>query len=105
MFKTFFGGGAGEMRMTGESNLNDSGIEIAASIPGKRLQKGLLLSGGEKSLTAMASAPWNRRRRCTASRCRSQSFRSWYPCGLIKAPPPPPPSQRAIAMAAQARAG
>jgi chromosome segregation protein len=54
MFKLLFGGGVGEMRLTDESNLNESGIEIVASPPGKRLQNVLLLSGGEKSLTAMA---------------------------------------------------
>ncbi len=33
MFKTLFGGGVGEMRLTGESNLSDSGIEIVSSAP------------------------------------------------------------------------
>ncbi len=54
MFQTLFGGGVGEMRLTDESNLADSGIDIVASPPGKKLQSVLLLSGGEKSLTAMA---------------------------------------------------
>ncbi len=54
MFKTLFGGGLGEMRLTDEENVNESGIDIVASPPGKKLQNVLLLSGGEKSLTAMA---------------------------------------------------
>jgi len=54
MFKVLFGGGLGEMRLTDEENLAESGIEIVASPPGKKLQSVLLLSGGEKSLTAMA---------------------------------------------------
>ena len=54
MFKTLFGGGQGEMRLTDEANLNESGIDILASPPGKKLQNIALLSGGEKSLTAMA---------------------------------------------------
>ena len=54
MFKTLFGGGQGEMRLTDETNLAESGIDIMSSPPGKRLQNVALLSGGEKSLTAMA---------------------------------------------------
>jgi chromosome segregation protein len=54
MFHTLFGGGQGEMRLTDEANLAESGIDIMASPPGKRLQNVALLSGGEKSLTAMA---------------------------------------------------
>ena len=54
MFRTLFGGGQGEMRLTDELNLAESGIDIMASPPGKRLQHIALLSGGEKSLTAMA---------------------------------------------------
>ncbi|MCL4796355.1 MAG: chromosome segregation protein SMC [Bryobacteraceae bacterium] len=54
MFSTLFGGGSGEMRLTGEGDALDQGIEIAAQPPGKRLQNVLLLSGGEKALTATA---------------------------------------------------
>ncbi|HVT94004.1 MAG TPA: chromosome segregation protein SMC [Bryobacteraceae bacterium] len=54
MFTTLFSGGAAEMRLTDELNVNESGIDIVASPPGKKLQNVLLLSGGEKSLTAMA---------------------------------------------------
>ncbi len=54
MFRTLFGGGQGEMRLTDETNLAESGIDIMASPPGKKLQNVALLSGGEKCLTAMA---------------------------------------------------
>jgi chromosome segregation protein len=53
-FRILFGGGHGEMRLTDETNAAESGIDIVASPPGKRLQNVLLLSGGEKSLAAMA---------------------------------------------------
>ncbi len=53
-FTTLFGGGAGEMRLTDVENANDSGIDIVASPPGKKLQNVLLLSGGEKALAALA---------------------------------------------------
>jgi len=54
VFATLFGGGTGEMRLTDEQNIGESGIDIVASPPGKRLQNVLLLSGGEKALTALA---------------------------------------------------
>ena len=42
------------MRLTDETNVNDCGIDIIASPPGKKLQNVLLLSGGEKALTALS---------------------------------------------------
>jgi chromosome segregation protein len=53
-FQTLFGGGSGEMRLTDETNVAESGIDIIASPPGKKLQNVLLLSGGEKALAALA---------------------------------------------------
>ena len=52
-FRTLFGGGSGEMRLSDETD-PESGIDIVAQPPGKRLQNVLLLSGGEKALTALA---------------------------------------------------
>ena len=53
-FQTLFGGGTGEMRLTDQENAIESGIDIICSPPGKRLQNVLLLSGGEKALSAVA---------------------------------------------------
>jgi chromosome segregation protein len=53
-FATLFGGGVGEMRLSDETNIAESGVDIVAQPPGKRLQNVLLLSGGEKALTAIA---------------------------------------------------
>jgi chromosome segregation protein len=53
-FRTMFGGGHGEMRLSEPDSSGEPGIDIAAQPPGKRLQNVLLLSGGEKALTALA---------------------------------------------------
>ena len=52
-FRTLFGGGMGQLRLTDEEDAN-SGLDIVAQPPGKRLQNILLLSGGEKALAAIA---------------------------------------------------
>jgi len=53
-FRKLFGGGQALMRLTDEENAAESGIDVVASPPGKKLQNVLLLSGGEKALTALA---------------------------------------------------
>jgi chromosome segregation protein len=53
-FRKLFGGGHAFMRLTDEENSAESGIDVVASPPGKKLQNVLLLSGGEKALTALS---------------------------------------------------
>ena len=53
-FKELFGGGYAELRLEDESRPLESGIEITAQPPGKKLKNINLLSGGEKTLTAIA---------------------------------------------------
>lgn len=54
MFVELFGGGRGEMMLIDEDDVLESGIDLVAQPPGKRLQNVLLLSGGEKAMAAIA---------------------------------------------------
>ncbi len=54
MFRRLFGGGRGELRLMDPKNVLTSGIDILAQPPGKKLERISLLSGGERSLTAVA---------------------------------------------------
>jgi chromosome segregation protein len=54
VFARLFHGGQAFLRVTDQENQAESGLDIVASPPGKKLQNVLLLSGGEKSLTALA---------------------------------------------------
>lgn len=53
-FKTLFGGGEAQLILTDPNNMLETGVDIVARPPGKRLQNLGLLSGGERSLTAQA---------------------------------------------------
>jgi chromosome segregation protein len=54
VFTDLFGGGRAELVMTNDQNILETGIDVIAQPPGKRLQNINLLSGGEKSLAALA---------------------------------------------------
>lgn len=53
-FKQLFGGGRGTLELVEEEDILEAGIRITAQPPGKKLQNMMQLSGGEKSLTAIA---------------------------------------------------
>jgi len=53
-FSRLFDGGAAKLILTDADNINETGIDIEAQLPGKRPQRLALLSGGERSLTAAA---------------------------------------------------
>ncbi|MFZ5352597.1 MAG: chromosome segregation protein SMC [Bacillota bacterium] len=54
VFAKLFGGGHAQLILADEDNILESGIEIIAKPPGKKLQNLMLLSGGERALTAIA---------------------------------------------------
>ncbi|MCI6854116.1 MAG: chromosome segregation protein SMC [Firmicutes bacterium] len=54
IFEELFGGGHAELRLDDEDNPLEAGIEIIAQPPGKKLQNINLMSGGEKTMTAIA---------------------------------------------------
>ncbi len=54
MVRRLFGGGRAELRLVDADDVLESGIEIYAQPPGKKLENIALLSGGERSLTAVA---------------------------------------------------
>lgn len=54
LFTRLFGGGTARLVLTDPDNINQSGIDIEAKLPGRRTQELSLLSGGERSLTSIA---------------------------------------------------
>lgn len=54
VFKELFGGGYAKLKLTDESNILETGVNIEVSPPGKKITSISLLSGGEKTLTALS---------------------------------------------------
>lgn len=54
VFRALFGGGRADLKLTNPEDLLNTGVEIVAQPPGKKLQNLGLLSGGERALTAIA---------------------------------------------------
>ena len=54
VFKVLFGGGAGRLELVEDEDILEAGVRVIAQPPGKKLQNMMMLSGGEKSLTAIA---------------------------------------------------
>ncbi|MCA0969171.1 chromosome segregation protein SMC [Halobacillus litoralis] len=54
VFRELFGGGSADLKLTNPDDLLESGVDIVAQPPGKKLQNLSLMSGGERALTAIA---------------------------------------------------
>ena len=54
IFARLFKGGSAKLLLTDEENMNETGVDIEARLPGKRMQMLALLSGGERAMTAVA---------------------------------------------------
>ena len=54
IFAELFPGGSGALTLTDPDDMENTGVEVSAQPPGKRILKMSLMSGGEKSLTALA---------------------------------------------------
>ena len=54
IFKKLFGGGTAQLKISDEEHISETGIDIEATLPGRRKQELALLSGGERSLAAVA---------------------------------------------------
>ena len=54
VFKVLFGGGTGKLELVEDEDILEAGVRVIAQPPGKKLQNMMMLSGGEKSLTAIA---------------------------------------------------
>lgn len=54
VFKELFGGGKGELTLVEDEDILEAGIGVTAQPPGKKLQNMMVLSGGERALTAIA---------------------------------------------------
>ncbi len=54
IFARLFKGGSAKLMLTNEENMDETGVDIEARLPGKRMQRLALLSGGERAMTAVA---------------------------------------------------
>ncbi|MBO5999143.1 MAG: AAA family ATPase, partial [Lachnospiraceae bacterium] len=54
VFKVLFGGGSGRLELVEDEDILTAGVRVIAQPPGKKLQNMMMLSGGEKSLTAIS---------------------------------------------------
>ena len=54
IFARLFKGGSAKLMLTDEENMDETGVDIEARLPGKRMQRLALLSGGERAMTAVA---------------------------------------------------